>query len=84
LSLVPYTGTDAGQITINGEINKLASNIAIARNFASVHWRTDYSASLRLGEAVAISILRDQQHCYAGEDFSGFTIRTFDGKLVTI
>jgi len=28
LSLVPYTGGDAGQITVNGELNKLAHNIS--------------------------------------------------------
>jgi hypothetical protein len=79
LSLLSYSGSDANQITVGGEINKLASNIAIARNFASVHWRSDYTEGLRLGEAVAISILRDQQKVYAGEDFAGFQITTFDG-----
>ncbi len=32
LSLVPYTGGDAGRLTVGGELNKVASNIAIARN----------------------------------------------------
>jgi hypothetical protein len=82
LSLVPYTGSDASEITINGEINKLASNIAIARNFAGVYWRSDYVQGLLLGEAVALSVLRDQNHCYAGENFSGFQIKRFDGTLV--
>ena len=40
-SLVPYTGSDADHITINGEINKLASNIGQARDFAGIHWRSD-------------------------------------------
>jgi hypothetical protein len=40
--LISYAGTDADQITVNGEINKLASNIGQARNFAGVHWRSDY------------------------------------------
>jgi hypothetical protein len=31
LSLADYTGSDANQITVNGEINKLASNIGQAR-----------------------------------------------------
>jgi hypothetical protein len=42
LSLIAYTGSDGAQITLNGEINKLASNIGMARNFAGVHWRTIY------------------------------------------
>jgi hypothetical protein len=27
LSLVPYTGSDAGQLTVNGELNKLGHNV---------------------------------------------------------
>ena len=83
LSLLPYSGADASEITVNGEINKLASNIGIARNFASVHWRTDYVAGLLLGEEVALSVLRDQNRCYAGEEFSGFQIKRFDGSVLT-
>jgi hypothetical protein len=84
LSLVPYTGSDASQITINGEINKLASNIGLGRNFAGIHWRSDCTAGLILGEAVAISILGDQRNVYAGEDFTGFTITKFDGTTITV
>ena len=60
-SLEPYTGSDANQITVNGEINKLASNIGQARNFAGIHWRSDYEWGLKLGEAAAISVLSDQE-----------------------
>jgi hypothetical protein len=81
-SLVAYAGSDADQMTINGEINKLASNIGLARNFAGVHWRTDYSDGLKLGEVVALSILSDQRDVY-DEEFSGFGIRKFDGELIT-
>jgi PAP2 superfamily len=51
LSLVPYTGSDASQITVNGEINKLASNIGLGRDFAGIHWQSDCTAGLILGEA---------------------------------
>jgi hypothetical protein len=84
LSLAPYTGLDADTITVNGEINKLASNIGLARDFAGIHWRSDYEWGLRLGEAVAINLLRDQSNNYAGEDFEGFTITTFDGNTITV
>jgi membrane-associated phospholipid phosphatase len=83
-SLVSYTGSDASQITVNGEINKLASNIGQARNFAGIHWRSDYEWGLKLGEAAAISVLRDQSNNYVGEDFEGFTITKFDGTTVTV
>jgi hypothetical protein len=39
---------------------------------------------LRLGEAVALSVLRDQSNNYVGENFAGFTITTFDGTTVTV
>jgi membrane-associated phospholipid phosphatase len=83
-SLVPYTGSDANEITVNGEINKLASNIGQARDFAGIHWRSDYEWGLRLGEAAAIGVLRDQSNNYPGEDFEGFTITKFDGRTVTV
>src|SRR5438445_453352 len=64
LSLTSYSGADAGQITLTGELNKLASNIAQARNIAGLHWRSDATQAMLLGETVAISILRDQRHTY--------------------
>jgi len=42
LSLVKCAGTDSDRLTINGEINKPASNIGQARNLAGIHWRSDY------------------------------------------
>jgi hypothetical protein len=83
LSLVPYTGADAGQMTIAGELNKLAANVAYGRNMAGVHWRTDGHESMLLGEKVAISILRDQKATF-NESFPGFTFTKFDGTVVTV
>ena len=83
-ALVPYTGSGAGRITVNGEINKLASNIGQARDFAGIHWRSDSDHGMLLGEAVALSILSDQSNNYTGEDFEEFTITKFDGTTVTV
>ena len=83
LGLVSYGGADAGQITLTGELNKLASNIAQARNIAGVHWRSDASQAMLLGEAVTIRILRDQRSCY-NESFGGFTFTKFDGTRITV
>jgi hypothetical protein len=47
------------------------------------HWRSDYADSLKLGEAVTISILRDQRLIYK-EDYSGSTFTKFDGTRVTV
>jgi hypothetical protein len=82
-SLVPYTELDAGDITVGGELNKLANNVALGRDMASVHWRSDGFQSLLLGEAVAISILRDQRRTF-NEPFEGFTFHKFDGTKITV
>jgi len=83
LILYPYTGSDAGEITAGGKINKIAANVGIGRNFAGLHWRSDYQQGLLLGEAVAISILSDQANTY-NEDFHGATFTRFDGTPITI
>ena len=83
LSLVPYTGSDAGDLTVGGELNKIASNVANGRNIAGVHWRSDATESLKLGEQIAIGILRDQRACY-NEVFNGFDLTKFDGTTITV
>lgn len=82
LSLVPYTGSDAGDLTVGGELNKLGSNVANGRNIAGVHWRSDATESLKLGEQIAIGILKDQKACYS-EVFNGFSLMKFDGTVIT-
>ena len=77
----PYNGPEV--LTVGGELNKIAVNVSIGRNIAGVHWRTDGIESMRLGEAVAIGVLRDQRLLY-NETFSGFTFTKFDGSLCTI
>jgi hypothetical protein len=79
-SLLPYQGSP---LTVAGELNKLASNIAQGRNIAGVHWRTDATEAIQLGEAVAISILTDFRSCY-NEPFNGFTLTKVDGTTITV
>jgi hypothetical protein len=81
--LANYTAPDAGQITVGGELNKLANNVALGRDMAGVHWRSDAEQALLLGEAVAISILRDQRATY-NEPFVGFTFTKFNGTKITV
>lgn len=83
LSLVPYTGPGADRLTVGGELNKLAWNIAIGRNFAGIHWRSDALEGLKLGERVALGILRDLNLTY-NEPFAGFTFTLFDGTPITL
>jgi hypothetical protein len=78
-----YTGGDANKITVGGELNKIASNVAMGRSMGGVHWRTDNTRSLRLGEEIAIEILRKRSAEYAERPVS-FTFRSFDRQRVHI
>lgn len=69
-------------LTVEGELNKLASNIATGRDWAGVHYFTDYIESLRMGEQIAIGILEEQKLTY-GENFS-MTVPLFDGGSIRI
>ncbi len=83
LSLVPYTGADAGQLTVNGELNKLAHNVTFGHGIhAGIHWRSDSDTSLLLGEAVALQFLSNRAKTYN----EPFTVRLtkFDGTVATI
>ncbi len=79
-SLVPYVGPE---LTTGGELNKLASNISFGRDTAGVHWRSDGSEGMLLGEAVALSILRDYRETMA-ERFQGFRLTKFDGTSILV
>lgn len=68
LSLALYKGSN---LTVGGELNKLAANIALGRNTAGVHWRSDGIEGLKLGEAVAMGILTDLRATYP-ERFADF------------
>jgi len=80
LSLLPYSGPP---LTVGGELNKLAANICMGRNFAGIHWRSDNTESLKLGETVAIRILQDYRNTY-NEDFISFSFTRFDGTTIII
>ena len=83
LSLLPYAGSDAGQLTVNGELNKIANNISFGHGIHSgIHWRSDTSSSIQLGEAAAISMLQDRAQCYA-EKFA-INLTKIDGTTATI
>ncbi len=80
LLLNPYSGP---ALTVGGELNKLASNQSLGRVAAGVHYHSDHVTGLQLGEAIALSILRDTATIF-NEQFSGFTLTRFDGTPVTI
>ena len=83
LSLEPYNGSDAGELTVNGELAKLGHNVSFGHGIhAGIHWRSDTDASLLLGEAVALSYLRDKARTY-NEPFT-VQLTKFDGTTATI
>jgi hypothetical protein len=69
--------------TVGDEINKLAFNIIMGRDWAGIHYRSDGVTGLRLGEDVGISILQDLACTYT-EDFKGFSFKRFSGAEVHI
>lgn len=77
--LLPYTGA----LTLGDEINKLANNIALGRDWAGVHFRSDGVDGLEIGEQQAIGLLQDYSLTYR-ERFNGFTLTKFDGTVVNI
>jgi hypothetical protein len=71
------------RLTVNGELHKLASNISFGHGIlAGIHWRSDTDTSIRLGEAVALSYLRDRARTY-NEQFS-ITLAKLDGTTANI
>ena len=79
LETVPVTN---GSLTVEGELNKLASNISIGRDWAGVHYFSDYLESLRMGEQIAIGILEEQKLMFS-ENYS-MTVPLFDGGSIRI
>ena len=83
ISIVSYAGPDAGQLTVNGELNKLGHNVSFGHGIHSgIHWRSDTDTSLLLGEAVALSFLKNRARTY-NEPFK-VHIQKFDGTTATI
>jgi hypothetical protein len=81
LSLLDYPGPDV--LTVNGELNKLGHNVSFGHGIhAGIHWRSDTDTSLLLGEAVAISFLRDRARTYNEPFTVKFT--KFNGTTCTI
>jgi hypothetical protein len=80
----PYqVGVDGPQLTVGGELNKLAHNLSWGRDMSGVHWRADDVQGNRQGEEVAIRILRESRATLP-EPFGGFIFTRFDGTTTTI
>jgi hypothetical protein len=83
LSLNAYSGDDANELDINGELNKLAWNVSTGHGIHSgIHFRSSTYWSILLGEQVALSVLQDRAKSY-NEPFT-INITKFDGTNATI
>ncbi len=80
--LVDISAGLAAPHTIEGELNKLAANIAIGRNRGGVHHDSDDIESFRLGEEVAVRLLREPK-LTCSENFS-MTVPLSGGTSVRI
>lgn len=73
-TLDPWQGT----ITLGNEIKKLANNIALGRDAAGLHYRSNSIHGLFVREQQALGLLRDYSRTY-NEHFDGFVVRKFNG-----
>jgi hypothetical protein len=55
--------------------------MAIGREMAGIHYRSDTIAGLRLGEAVAIALLGEARALYP-ERLDAFRFTSFDGEPI--
>ncbi len=78
--LLPYQGRE---LSVGDELDKLAANISLGRGFAGIHWRSDTTAGLLLGEEVAIRVLAEMKGT-GNELFQGFSLHRFDGRTVEV
>lgn len=87
VELAKYHDSDVAEMTVIGELNKLASNVSLGRDFAGVHFRCDGDCGLKMGEEYAIGFLKDKAlefHSSTNGAFEGWKLEKFDGTTVKI
>ena len=91
VALLPTTNVLDGNLTFDNvpaggtrlSSDELASNVAMARSAAGIHWRSDNAAGLLLGEAIAIDFLGEMRGGLP-ERFAGLSLTLFDGRGMTV
>jgi len=71
-------------MTVGSELDKLASNVALGRNFGGVHYRQDGDEGILLGENVAIKYLQDRVRTYPENANMGYTLTRRNGQRIRI
>lgn len=75
-------GDTVHDLTLNGELNKLATNISMGCCMAGVHFYSDYFDSLRMGERLAVGVLAEQ--LATSPETMRMTLETFDGDRLAV
>lgn len=80
---------DGHGMTVEGELNKLACNVAMGRSMAGVHYRSDNTRSLRLGETLAIVFLVREMRDFMDRKIGGIRapfleFNTFDRQSIRL
>lgn len=87
-TLKTYEQSDAAEMTVNGELDKLASNVGIGRNWAGIHYRSDAIGGMLLGEEIAIKYMEDVLSGTVENNLDGsmpkISIKKFDGSIYTL
>ncbi len=87
-NLIAYTDPDYANMTINGEINKLASNVSLGRDWAGVHYRSDGMAGILLGEEIAVKYMEDMLTACVENNLNGtyptILFTKFDGSIGSV
>lgn len=87
-SLEQCVDADVSNMTIYGEIDKLASNVSFGRNWAGIHYRTDAIGGMLIGEQVAIKYMEDCLSACVENNLDGtvpkITFRKFDDTMYTL
>ncbi len=82
--LITLSGEGEDRMTVGSELDKLASNVAFARNYAGIHYRADSDRGMELGERVGIAFLQDIAACYTEQTFTGFELTKLNGQRIRI
>jgi membrane-associated phospholipid phosphatase len=75
-TLERWRGAD---LAVGAEIDKLASAMAVGRNWAGIHWWSDTAAGLDLGERVATAVLAEVRERMP-EQLGELSFVGFDGR----
>lgn len=77
---------NVAETTVNCDLDKVASNVAIGRGWGGVHYRSDGEHGILLGEQIAIEYLQNRIRTYAEEfrEFRGFALIKRNGTPIRI